>query len=203
MANDCTTSCLVTAPSFDVVAGCGLLNNIRSGYIKGFVATRCDVTVTDITDATEIEGYLSAGTMFYAPPGTGTLPFPTTGDEITENCEPAVATRQTYNFTYESYRVDNTNLTDDAAWNTIKTSIATWRIAPITCDDIILVRQDFGTGETPGFKMGGVISTVYDNSSAMSYRAELSFDYDQVINHVQLTAAVVAKFEAWLNGSIT
>lgn len=203
MAIDCTASCLVTAPAFDVVAGCGLKSNTRSGYIKGFVATRCDVTVADIADANEIETYLSAGTMFYAPPGTGTLPFPTTSDEIQENCDIPVAMRQQYAFSYESYRVDNTNLTDDAAWESIRESIATWRIAPITCDDIILVDQSFTTTGTPGFKMNGVIATVYDNSAAMIYRAELGFEYDQIVNHVQLSAAVVLKFEQWLDGSIT
>lgn len=202
-SNDCTASCLSQAPSFDVVAGCGLLENTRSGYIKGFLATRCDVTVTDITDADEIESYLSAGTMFVAPPLTGTMPFPSLSDEITENCETPVATKQTYQFNFDSYRVDNTNQTDDAAWETVRSSISTWRIAPITCDDIILVRQDFGTGETPGFKMGGTIATVYDNSSAMIYRGELSFNYSQVINHVQLTDAVVAKLNEYLNGTIT
>lgn len=201
--SDCVASCLVTAPSFDVVAGCGLQNNIRSGYIKGFVATRCDTTITDITDAAEIEALLSAGTMFLSPPGTGTMPFPTTGDEITENCQPPVPTRQTYQFTYDSYRVDNTSLTDSTAWESIRSTIQTWYIAPLTCDNIILVAQDFATGKTPGFKMNGIIATVYENSSAMSYRAELAFDYDKIIKHVQLTAPVVAKLEAWLNGNIT
>lgn len=203
MAIDCTTSCLVTAPAFDVVAGCGLLSNTRSGYIKGFIGTRCDVTVTDITSAAEIETYLSAGTMFYAPPLTGTMPFPSTSDEIVENCGVPVATKQTYQFNFDSYRVDTSNLTDDASWETIRNSLSTWRIAPVTCDDIMLVDQDFGAGETPGFQMGGTIATVYDNSSAMIYRGELAFNYDKVINHVQLTSDVMQKFEDWLSGLIT
>lgn len=203
MANDCTSSCLIGAPSFDVVAGCGLLSNTRSGYIKGALMTRCDVTLTDISSASEIESYLSAGTMFVLPPLTGTMPFPSLGDEIQENCETPVATKQTYQFNFDSYRVDNTNLTDSTAWETVRGSLSTWRIAPITCDDIILVRQDFGTGETPGFKMGGTIATVYDNSSAMIYRGELSFNYEEVIKHVQLTDAVVNKLDEYINGTIT
>lgn len=190
--SDCTPACLVTAPSFSAVAGCGLLDNIRSGYISNFVAMRCDETVPDITDATAIGVQVAAGTVFTSPTITGEVPFPTVGDELVENCQPPQPTSRTYDFTFTSYRVDTTGFTDWAAWNSLSQKLTTWYIAPVTCDNVIIVPQDFATSGLLGFQMRGTISSVIPNESTMRYEGVLQFKYDQVLNGIPLSDAVIA-----------
>lgn len=187
--SDCGAGCLITAPTF--ADSCGLLDAIRSGYIKNFLALRCDETIPDITDATAIGVQVAAGTLFTSPVLTGEIPFPTTGDELTENCQAAQASSRTYAFNFTSYRVDNTSLTDFTAWESVSDSLTTWTLIPITCDDIALVPQLFATNGV-GFEMRGTISATFPNSSAMTYEGQLAFKYNSILKGVQLSAAVIA-----------
>ena len=187
--SNCVAGCLIEAPDMSF-GGCGLLDAIRSGYIKNFLALRCDQTITDITDPVEMQALIDANVLFPSPTLTGDSPFPTTGDELTENCEAPQATSRTYAFNFTSYRVDNTNLTDCVVWNTVNSSLTSWTIAPVTCDNIILVPQDFATAGK-FFSMRGIISTVFDNTNAMSYQGQLVFKYPDVICVNQLTDAIV------------
>ena len=185
----CEPACLVTAPVF-TFGGCGLLDAIRSGYVKNFVALRCDSTVPDITDSVAIAAQLVAGTMFVSPILTGEVPFPATGDPITENCEAEQPTSRTYSFNFTSYRVDNTSLTDFQTWNVLSGSLTTWTLAPVTCDNLLIVPQSFST-DGDFFSMRGVISNTLPNTNAMTYEGQLLFKYSELLNGVQLTQAIV------------
>lgn len=189
---NCTASCLATAPTF-TFAGCSLQDAIRSGYIKNFIATRCDITITDITDDTEIASYYTASKMFTSPTLTGELPFPSLSDPITENCQPEVNTKRTYNFNFTSYRVDNTSQTDFAQWDAFDNKLDTWYIAPVTCDNIILVPQEFTTGSNLGFEMRGTISAVIPNGNAMYYEGQLTFNYNGIVKGIALAADVITE----------
>ena len=189
MSSNCVAGCLVTAPDFSF-GGCGLLDAIRSGYIKNFMALRCDESITDITDTVELQALIDANTLFPSPTLTGEVPFPTTGDELTENCQAPQPTSRTYAFNFTSYRVDNTAQTDFTKWETVSSSLTTWYIAPVTCDNILLVPQDFSTGGV-FFEMRGTISNVFPNENAMSYQGQLIFKYSSILNGIQLTDAVV------------
>lgn len=186
---ECTAACLIDAPDF-TYGGCGLLDSIRSGKIKAFLALRCDETIPDITDDTAIAAQIAASTLFVSPPITGNLPFPAFGEEITENCKPAQATQRTYTFNWDSYRVDNTSLTDSDVMDDLQQSLSTWTIAPVTCDNIVLVPQDFAT-DGVFFDMTGNISGVFDNTNAQVWRGEMQFIYNRVIKNIQLSDAVV------------
>lgn len=188
MAN-CAVACLITAPSF-TFGGCGLEDAIRSGFIKNFIGLRCDETIPDITDSAAIDVQVAASTLFTSPTLTGEIPFVTTGDELIENCQAPQPTSRTYAFNFTTYRVDNTSLTDFTAWDSIQGSLTTWFIAPVTCDNVLIVPQDFSTSGT-FFEMRGAIAPVFPNENAMRYEGQLQFKYNSVLNGVQLTDAVV------------
>jgi hypothetical protein len=191
MADNCTVACLVDAPDFSTFDGCGLTSSIRSGFIKNFLALRCDAPkITDITSAAEIIGLIQAGKMFVSPTITGQIPNPTASDPIVENCEPEQNTKLTHSFSWESVRVDNTNLTDFAKWSSVYKHLTDWTIAPITCDNILLVPQDVST-DGVFFSMRGTIAATFENINYQKYVGELSFIYNDVINGIQLTSAVV------------
>jgi len=189
---ECVAGCLITIPSTDFdFAGCGILDAIRSGYIKNFIGMRCDETVPDLTDDTAIAAQVAAGTIFVSPVITGELPFPSLSDPITENCQPEQNLKKTYSFNFDSYRTDVTGLTDFASWEKVEGALSSWYIAPVTCDNIVIIPQDFATTGLLGFEMRGTISPVFANTSAMSYRGELTFNYNQVLNGGILTSAVI------------
>lgn len=188
---DCVAGCLVTVASTDFdFGGCGLTSSIRSAYIKNFLALRCDQTIPDITDSTAIAAQVSAGTLFASPVLTGEIPFPTTGDEITENCQAPQPTSRTYAFNFDSVRVDVEGLTDFSSWDKVSDSLTSWTIAPVTCDNLLLVPQDFAT-TGKFFEMRGTISTVFDNTTAQKWRGELQFKYNFVLNGQILTSSVL------------
>lgn len=190
MAN-CVAGCLVTVPSTDFdFGGCGLLDSYRSGYIKNFIGLRCDQTIPDITDNTAIAAQVAAGTLFVSPVITGKLPLPTTGDEITENCQVPQPTSKTYNFNFTSYRVDVTGLTDFSSWNKVEANLSTFTLGFVTCDNLLLVPQEFATTGTL-FDCRGTISPVLDNENAMYYEGQLQFKYNSVLNGVILTSDVL------------
>ena len=190
MAN-CVAGCLVTVPATDFdFGGCGVVDSIRSGFIKNFVALRCDQTIPDITDDTAIAVQIAAGTLFLSPTITGQIPNPSASDPITENCQPEQNTKLTHAFTWESVRVDNTAQTDFASWSKVYGALSSWTIAPITCDNIVLVSQDFTTSGV-FFDMRGTIAATFENINYQKYVGELSFIYNDVVNGIQLSDAVV------------
>lgn len=187
----CEPGCLITAPDFSY-GGCGLLDAIRSGYVKNFIALRCDESIPDITDDVAIAAQVTAGTLFTSPVLTGEVPFPTVGDELIENCEAAQPSSRTYAFNFTSYRVDVAGLTDFTTWDDLSGSLTTWTIMPVTCDNVLIVPQDFAT-DGEGFSMRGTISNTLPNTTAMTYEGQLLFKYSSLLNGVQLTDAVVAE----------
>ena len=191
--SDCVAACLVTVPStsFDF-GGCGLLDAIRSGFIKNFIALRCDETIPDVTDDTAIAAQVAAGTLFTSPVlSDAEIPFPTTGDEIIENCQPAQPTSKTYAFNFKSYRVDTTGFTDFANWELVSSSLTTWQFGFVTCDNVLIVPQEFAT-DGALFDVRGTIANPLPNQNAMYYEGQLVFKYSKVLNGVPLTTAVIS-----------
>lgn len=187
----CNPTCLQTAPAL-TFSGCGVKNLIRSGFIKHLLFTRCDVPITDITDATEFENALTAGTMFLSPEGTGDIPFPALSDPITVNCKAEVNLKKTWSLNFTSYESDNVNQEDVNAWCVIEETLDTWHVAAIDCDDNIILPKDFASGDNLGFGgLTGTIANVYPNTPAMEWQAQLSFVYAKVLNPIPLDPAVI------------
>ena len=189
MATNCDPACLVLAPTFTQV-GCDPKSAVRSGYIKKLIFTRCDVTIIDITDEVEIQSYLTAETMFVTPELTGEVPLPTFGDEITENCQTPIALKRTWALTATSVRTDVDGMTDFTSYDQIDQSLGTWFMTWVDCEDNIFVPQEFTTGGELGWQTNGQISPIWDNSSAMKWQIDLTWNYDRIPKGIKLTDAV-------------
>lgn len=191
MAINCDPTCLILAPSF-IDAGCDPKASVRSGFIKNFIFTRCDTLITDITDDTEIQGYVTGNLMVATPPLTGELASPTLSDEITENCNTPIALKRTYNLTATSVRTDPSGLTDFTAYNDLDQSIGQWFVSWVDCENNIFVPQSFATGGELGWQANGQITPAWDNTSSMKWNFDLSFNYKFIPKGVALTDAVAA-----------
>lgn len=187
----CNAASLIDTPDF-TFAGIGVKAGVTSGRLKHILLTRCDISIADITDGTEYTTQLTANRMVLSPEITeGTIPFPSTSDEIQINCRPPVALRKDYELSFKSYSTDTTSATDTTDWDLIDQTIDNWYIAMIDCDNNILVPQEVATSQELGFQMNGNIGYVIPDAAAAYFEAQLTFTYDRVIKRVPLDATVI------------
>lgn len=139
---------------------CEATQNIRKGGLATFIALDCDVTFTDVTDASEW-ALLGESKYFVAPTSAGTWAEPEQTTE-TIDCAPDAVVDEVSSANFPIKKFDNTTFKDFDMEFDLKNKLSNKTILIVDCNDILYYNRAWVTGENPGF--GGVTAQVFRQS---------------------------------------
>lgn len=112
-----------------------------------FALVKCDVVFTDITDPAEWTTKITGGDVIATPQGFwgSALPAQTS---FSIGCGLTHTTQVGKQFVFESFLVDESGLTDQDFYKTLRENIAGYRIIPITCNQEFYLSQPYIDADT-------------------------------------------------------
>lgn len=186
----CNSSCAVTLPC-PLDAGCEI--QTRAGGIKQFAIVKCDVTFANISDEAEWQTKLNAGDAMLSGIVLGQKPKGTFTKKRISSCSAEAVVGAEKQITFQDYNVGNdyTNNGHCAAytfWNTILTNASAYKLAYITCDNLLY-------GLINDFQIE-IDEVIEDNNTGSTF-----FDGTILWNQVQMICPVYVDLSTLSNGS--
>jgi hypothetical protein len=160
----CTTTSCATTNLPAQLDPCDLTPVQTSGL--GFIFIKCDYQFTDITDvAVEWPAAIISGDVVVAPSGFWGSPLPAqTSFDI--SCGVKFQTQEGKIIEYTGSEINATDLSDQDFWKTLRANYKSYRVLPFTCDNQILIADNYQSavtvaGESPGLVFSWTVPPDY------------------------------------------
>lgn len=189
----CNPSCLTALPTFDAVNDCDLQKSFASGEIAQLILGVCNLTFTDILDATEWTTKKTANLITIPFGGNGNLGETSFNNPVRVKCKD-VSTSARKPFEFNSPIVDNDTNSEWSLYNDIIANKENLGIMFLTCDGNLLISPDWTTGENPLLTTATInVNQMYsgESDSVMMYKINGELTEYRALKRVKLTQAVL------------